>query len=177
MKKLIILSLFASIAFWSCRENQVKEAMEEEAQEETAEDVKQIIKAKNDELVELYRAGAIDSIGFYFAENLVQLPPNSPAIRGKQQFKEAWTQNMDSGTWEFTLETQEVRKSGDMAVELGKYTVDFTPNEDSEIPAIKDKGNYVVMWEKIDGDWKIVWDAPVSEMSLIVTDDTVKMDE
>jgi hypothetical protein len=29
-----------------------------------------------------------------------------------------------------------------------------------------DEGNYLVLWEKIDGDWKILWDAPVSTVPM-----------
>lgn len=31
---------------------------------------------------------------------------------------------------------------------------------------MNDQGNYIVLWENIDRDWKIVWDAPVSDMPL-----------
>jgi len=31
---------------------------------------------------------------------------------------------------------------------------------------MEDKGNYMVLWKKMDGDWKVVWDAPVTELPL-----------
>ena len=70
------------------------------------------------------------------------------------------------GAWEFDFSTEEVKVSGSMAVERGRYQYTFKPNEDSSVPATADSGNYVVLWEKIDGDWKIVWDAPVTETPL-----------
>ncbi len=74
---------------------------------------------------------------------------------------------MQFGIWEFTLNTKEVKGANNIAVELGEYTLKFTPNENSPIPQMSDKGNYVVLWEKIDGEWKAVWDAPVSEVPLV----------
>ncbi|UWX54227.1 hypothetical protein NYZ99_14805 [Maribacter litopenaei] len=31
---------------------------------------------------------------------------------------------------------------------------------------MQDMGNYVVLWEKIDDDWKVLWDAPVSSVPM-----------
>ena len=33
-------------------------------------------------------------------------------------------------------------------------------------PPTVDTGHYIVLWEESDGIWKIVWDAPVTEMPL-----------
>ena len=71
---------------------------------------------------------------------------------------------MSWGTWEFEIATMEVKTSGQMAVERGKYKYTFTPNEASPITASVDSGNYVALWEEIDGKWKVVWDAPVTEI-------------
>jgi ketosteroid isomerase-like protein len=75
-------------------------------------------------------------------------------------------QNIQFGDWQFDFNTQKVKASGDLATEYGKYTMLFTPNKTSPIPAMEDKGNYMVLWEKMDGDWKVVWDAPVTELPL-----------
>ena len=76
-----------------------------------------------------------------------------------------WEQSFEFGIWDFDFEVQEVRVSGNQAVELGKYSLEFTPKGNSPIPEFEDRGNYLVLWEKKEGDWKIVWDAPVSTKS------------
>ncbi len=158
-----LLILLETSVIFGCQPSTVAE---EQSDTDSSENVKQIIEEKNAQLEAWYKAGMIDSAATHFADNTIQMPPHQPALVGIEQYKESWKQSVQFGQWEFDLQTQEVKQSGDLAVELGKYTLTFTPNEDSPIPAINDKGNYVVLWEKINGDWKIVWDAPVSELPL-----------
>tara|TARA_E500000318_G_scaffold14552_1_gene14131 strand:+ start:3391 stop:3615 length:225 start_codon:yes stop_codon:yes gene_type:complete len=61
------------------------------------------------------------------------------------------------------LDTQEVKASGDLATAYGKYILTLSPNETLPIPKMEDKGNF---WKKIDGEWEVVWDAPITELPL-----------
>ena len=128
--------------------------------------IQKIIEEKNEQIQGFYASGMIDSAATHFADNSIQFMPNQPAVVGVENYKAAWKQNIQFGKWEFDLNTQEVKASGDLATEYGKYTMTFTPNETSPIPAMEDKGNYMVLWEKLDGEWKVVWDAPVTELPL-----------
>ena len=131
-----------------------------------ASEVKKIIDQKNDQLEIWYKNRSIDSAATYFALNVVQMPPNSPAIRGIEMFKERWMEATEMMEWNFELQAKEVKRSGNLAVELGSYAIDLVSRGNPEEPPYSDSGNYVVLWELIDGDWKIVWDAPVSENPL-----------
>ena len=133
---------------------------------EYSQKIKEIIDTKNALAEKWYAAAEIDSVATIFAENSIQMPPNQPPLVGLKNYKASWKQNAQFGNWQFDLKTKEVKASGDLATELGTYTLTFTPNETSPIPAMTDMGNYVVLWEKIDGDWKIVWDAPVSTVPM-----------
>src|SRR6056297_1516893 len=134
--------------------------------EEYSAHIRKIIEEKNEKIEAFYAKGMIDSAAVHFADDCIQFMPNQPAIVGVENYKATWKQNIQFGKWEFNLNTQEVKASGDLATEYGKYTLTFSPNETSPIPAMEDKGNYMVLWEKIDGDWKVVWDAPVTELPL-----------
>nr|WP_297788351.1 DUF4440 domain-containing protein [uncultured Allomuricauda sp.] len=134
--------------------------------EEYSAQIQKIIEEKNEQIQGFYASGMIDSAATHFADDCIQFMPNQPAIVGIENYKAAWKQNIQFGQWEFDLNTQEVKASGDLATEYGKYTMTFTPNETSPIPAMEDKGNYMVLWEKLDGEWKVVWDAPVTELPL-----------
>ncbi|MEQ5791988.1 DUF4440 domain-containing protein [Muricauda sp. NFXS6] len=134
--------------------------------EEYSAQIQKIIEEKNEKIEAFYAKGMIDSAAVHFADDCIQFMPNQPAVVGVENYKATWKQNIRFGKWEFNLNTQEVKASGDLATEYGKYTLTFSPNETSPIPAMEDKGNYMVLWEKIGDEWKAVWDAPVTELPL-----------
>ena len=163
MKEIIFPILAVALIHSSCQPTAVSEA---QIVSTNVEEVNKIIDQKNDQLEILYKTRQIDTAATYFADDVIQMPPNSPAIKGIEMYKERWMEATGMAEWDFQFEAQEVRRTGDMAVELGKYTLRLTPTENSPIPPIEDSGHYIVLWELIDGDWKIVWDAPVSENPL-----------
>jgi uncharacterized protein (TIGR02246 family) len=56
---------------------------------------------------------------------------------------------------DWTTSRVEVAASGDMAYELGSWTYD--PDGDGEKTG--EKGEFVVVWKKVDGEWRCVVDA------------------
>ena len=143
-------------------------ACQEQAPTDSAE-VRAIIESHNTDLVRWYAEGQIDSAALVFAEDTWQMPPNSPPLVGREAYHAFWSQAASWGQWEFTLDAQDVVAQGSIAVERGKYTLRFTPNDQAPegMAAIEDAGNYVVLWRQdADGEWRIVWDAPVSENPL-----------
>ena len=137
-----------------------------EAQQKELLEVTSRIKEQNSRFARFYLNGQADSLGLIFAKNVKQYLSNQPPTNGLDEVIKNSKLLMSWGKWEFDLSTEEVKKSGHLAVERGKYILAFTPNETSPIPASLDSGNYIVLWEKIDEEWKIVWDAPVTEIPL-----------
>jgi len=172
MKIFTIFFSFSLILMQSCVDRQHTAEVDEST---NVNEVRQIIEAKNEQISNWYAQGQIDSVANNFASYAIQMPPNMTPLRGRQQFIETWKQNVQVGKWEFSLNTEDLKVCGNLATELGSYTLDFIAQENSPIPSMSDQGNYVVLWEKIDGDWKIVWDAPVSERPLAfpVADSTI----
>lgn len=124
------------------------------------------ISNNNRQIEKWYNTKQIDSLIYYMADNVIQLPPNSKPLIGKDSVRNYWGQLFQFGSIDFSLNTQEVKANGPLAIELGKYSLNFIANESSPIPAFADSGNYLVYWHKINDNWKIVWDAPVSIMPL-----------
>jgi ketosteroid isomerase-like protein len=119
----------------------------------------------NKTLERLYAEGQIDSAAMFFAEDVWQMPPNSPPLVGRDSYIEFWSQAVQWGIWQFNLDVQDVVVSDSFAVERGEYTLAFDAGPESPIPSSEDRGNYVVLWRmEPDGQWRIVWDAPVSEL-------------
>jgi ketosteroid isomerase-like protein len=127
--------------------------------------VRQTIDAHNASVERWYLAGNVDSLVTVFAEDVWQLPPNMAPVVGRDSLRAFWTNALNWGRWEFDLQTQDVVTSGSISVERGRYTLKFTPGAQAPMPAFEDRGNYVVLWrQEPDGQWRAVWDAPVSEL-------------
>lgn len=125
--------------------------------------VRQIIDEHNANAERWYAAGHIDSLAALFAEDVWQLPPNSPPVIGRDSLRSFWTNAVKWGRWEFALAAQDVVTSGSLAVERGRYALKFTAAPQAPMPSFADSGNYVVLWRQDqDGQWRAVWDAPVS---------------
>lgn len=157
----VILVVFL-VSLWSCQDSK------KDSGPEYSETIKSIIETKNAKLETWYAQGMIDSVAAHFAEDCIQMPPHQPPIMGVENFKKVWKGNAEMGTWNFDLQTNDVKASGDLAVEYGSYILTFSPNETSRIPAMSDRGNYVAMWERINNDWKIVWDAPTPTTPMLL---------
>ena len=80
------------------------------------------------------------------------LPPNAEMMEGAQAIQAFWQGGLDMGIQKATLATVEVQVRGDIACEVGEYTLIIQPTADQ---TIKDKGKYVVVWKKQDGSWKL----------------------
>jgi ketosteroid isomerase-like protein len=163
MKQLLLMS--AVISLIAC--NDSKEAKKDSIAEQSTV-FKKIVDEKKAQAEKWYAEGNIDSLATLFADNVMQMPPNQLPNNGIENFRKGWAQSFQWGKWIFSIKAQEAKASGDLGVELGKYILSFEPNSNSPIPAIKDTGNYVVYWQKINDNWKIVWDAPVSTVPLPV---------
>ena len=127
--------------------------------------VRRAIDSTNANMQRWYAAGQADSVATTFARDARQMPPNSPALVGRDSIRAFWAASLPLGQWKFELATDEVVASDTIAVERGHYVLHFAAGPKAPMPSFEDRGNYVVLWHKeSDGKWRAVWDAPVSEL-------------
>lgn len=135
----------------------------------TNDHVRSIIERHNAAAAEYYARGDIDALASIFAKDAWQMPPNNPPLVGREAIRAFWRNAVGWGRWTFTLAVQAVEVSGPIAVERGKYVLTFAagPGAPPGMASFEDRGNYLVHWRhEPDGEWRIVGDAPVSELPL-----------
>lgn len=160
-----ILYLIPLLLIFSCDERSNTDNEAQRMDNESKEAKKSIDKI-NKQIETFYKTKQGDSLLSFMADNVIQLPPNSAPLRGKDSVRKYWEQLFKFGNIDFSITAEDVKAIGPLAVELGKYVFNFTPYKNSPIPRIVDSGNYLVHWQKISRAWKIIWDAPVSTMPL-----------
>lgn len=165
MKKTSFLSILI-LSILSCNvKPETSSEINERIKNESLQ-AKESISNNNKQIEKWYKAKQADSLISYMADDIIQFPPNSIPLIGKDSVKNYWTQLFQFGNIDFFLQTQDVKVNGPLAIEWGKYSLAFSPIEKSPVPAFADSGNYLVYWRKINDKWKVVWDAPVSTMPL-----------
>jgi ketosteroid isomerase-like protein len=129
--------------------------------------VRHVIDSLNTKIEGWYDAGQADSIGAMFAQDAVQMPPNMAPVVGRDSLRAFWTSNLTTGKWDFDLTTDEVVVTDSLAVERGHYAVKVAAGPQAQYPSFSDQGNYLVVWRREDdGNWRILWDAPVSTVPM-----------
>lgn len=138
---------------------QMQARMDEESQA-----ARQAIEAMASRFSELVAAGEADSVAAHYTNNAVFMPPNEPAVVGRQAIRDKWREWMEMGTWHLTLTTQSVMANGPLAVERGSYSLHFAPGPDAPMPEFSDSGKYLVHWHKVGEHWMLaedIWNSDV----------------
>ena len=127
-----------------------------------ADDVRQAIEQVNAQVMAAFKAGDAAAIASHYSETAKMLPPDATEIAGREAIQELWQGWLDDGLKDLTLEAIEVEASGDLAYEIGSFSMQAPAENNSMMTAT---GNYVVVWKHgADGNWRLhvdTWnDAP-----------------
>lgn len=98
----------------------------------------------------------LDAIVDLFAEDGRIMPPNAETAMGRDSIRQTWQGILELPELDFSFEPTDVTvaESGDLAYAIGTYRLTFQ-SEDQEEPT-QDSGKYVDIWEKVDGEWKVM---------------------
>ncbi|MGH7152640.1 MAG: YybH family protein [Acetobacteraceae bacterium] len=99
--------------------------------------------------------------GFYTPEGRF-LVPNAPIAEGRQAVAAMWGHllSLSNVALSFGPTFIEAASSGDMAYEVGTYTLAF----DKDGQHIADRGKYVVVWKKLAEGWRAAADILNSDL-------------
>ncbi len=162
-----LLAVTAAAALAACTPQGQSAETTQAGMEAEAAAARTAIEAINAEWVAHFDAGHIDSLGKYYTENAVSMPPAKPAVIGRA----AIVADMKSEppppgmTQKLVLNVANVVASGPIALERGTYIYSLTPTAGGVGIAIN--GKYLTHWHQVDGQWLIaeqIWndDAPMT---------------
>ena len=105
----------------------------------------------------------LDAIVDLFAEDGRIMPPNAEVAMGLDSVRKAWGGILELPELDFSFAPTSVKvaESGDIAYVIGTYQLMFG----SEDERVQDTGKYVDVWEKVDGDWKVMVEMYSSNLS------------
>ena len=95
-----------------------------------------------------------------FAEAPAQLPPNAPAVFGRDAIRATNKELLTAEGIGMELEDLEVKIEGDLGYKAGRYRMY------SKDGGLLDRGKYIEIWKKTDGTWLIhrdMWNSSVAE--------------
>lgn len=94
-------------------------------------------------------------VGLYGEDGIV-MAPNAPPMQGPDPVSQVWGGLFELPGFKLTITPVEVTvaRSGDLAMDRGVYAL-TTAGPAGEVV---ENGKYVVVWKKVDGDWKVAAD-------------------
>lgn len=91
-----------------------------------------------------------------YAEDGAVMPPNGPIGKGRGAIEQTWASMMSTPGFSLTFTPEQIviSSSGDMALDRGTYRLTIAPSGKAQ----NDVGKYVVVWRKVDNEWKAAAD-------------------
>ena len=133
----------------------------EKAAKDTSAEDSQAIKAVSKQWVDAFNQGDAAAVAALYTEEAKRLPPNSQMIVGRESIQADLQSNIDAGVGNIQVTAQELSVNGDMAHDVGEYSLIIQPEEGE---AISDNGKFVVILKRDVGTWKLdvhIWNSSV----------------
>ena len=116
----------------------------------------QAIRGQVDRWHQLMKVKDAAGIAELYADDGAVMPPNAPIAKGRPAVEQTWASLMRTPGFDLTITPEQivVSSSGDMALDRGAYKLTIAPDGATQA----DTGKYVVVWQKIGGEWKAAAD-------------------
>ena len=116
--------------------------------------VDSLIRNLDQDFVTSFNTGNYDQVAALFAEDGAFMAPHHDPAYGPKAVERLLRQFAELGYEDLRLETIRVEASGDLAVEIGRYTVAIRQPDGT---ILADRGKYVKAWRRL-GAWLIIAD-------------------
>ncbi len=123
-------------------------------------DVQSMIRNLAQDFVTSFNTGNYDQVAALFAEDGVFMAPHHDPAYGPKAVERLLRHIGEMGYEDLRLETIRVESAGDLAMEIGRYTVAIRQPEGT---ILADRGKYLKAWRRL-GAWLIVADCWSSNM-------------
>jgi len=117
-------------------------------------DVQSLIRNLSQDFVTSFNTANYDQVAALFAQDGAFMAPHHDPAYGPKAVERLLREFGEAGYEDLRLETIRVEYSGDMAVEIGRYTVAVRQPDGT---VLADRGKYVKAWRRL-GAWLIVAD-------------------
>ena len=124
----------------------------------SAEDI-QTINALRKQFTDAFNQGDAAAVAALYTEEAKRLPPNRPMVVGRESIQAFVQTTLDAGAGDLQTTGIELSVHGNMAHDVGEYTLTIQPDEGE---AISDSGKYVVILKRENGTWKLdvdIWNS------------------
>jgi uncharacterized protein (TIGR02246 family) len=95
-----------------------------------------------------------------WADDGIQMPPNTPSRKGKEQIREGSKSTFDNMKMDIAIKSlEELEVHGDLGFTRCEYSIRLTPKAGGEtIDAMPDGKVLTILRKQSDGSWKIAYD-------------------
>jgi uncharacterized protein (TIGR02246 family) len=159
MPKRILLLAITALLLPACQAreapgNTVAEVNADKAVDTAADE--RAIRGNVDRWLQLVKAKDAAGISQFYTEDGAVMPPNAPIGKGRAAIQQTWDSMMRTPAFDLTFAPEQilVSSSGDLALDRGTYRL----TAESAGRQQTDTGKYVVVWRKVNGEWKAAAD-------------------
>jgi uncharacterized protein (TIGR02246 family) len=125
------------------------------------QNVESILRDLTQDYCTAFNTGNYDHAAALFTTEAIFMPPHRESSRGSKQIEILLRRFGESGYQDLRMETVRVEHSGDMAIEIGRYTVTIHRAD----MTLADRGEYVRGWHRL-GAWLMTADCWSSNLPL-----------
>jgi uncharacterized protein (TIGR02246 family) len=114
-------------------------------------DVQSAIRGLTQDYATAFNTGNYDQAAALFTADGFLMPPQSEAVQGQKPIELMLRRLAEAGYQNLRMETIRVEESGDMAVEIGRYTAAV---QQANGTTVAERGKFVQTWRRL-GIWRM----------------------